>query len=73
MSARRPPHPMLEGVFRTMSPGAPDQAEAAYTAMIPTGRIGDPAECARAIVWLLSDAASYVTGSILTVDGGLPA
>jgi len=63
--------PMLEGVFRTMSPGAPDQAEAAYNALIPVGRIGDPAECARAIAWLLSDAASYVTGSVLTVDGGL--
>jgi len=28
-------------------------------------------ECAQAITWLLSDAASYVTGAVLTVDGGL--
>ena len=63
--------PMLESVFEKMSPGAPAQAQAAYASRIPLGRIGDPVECARAIVWLLSDAASYVTGSVLTVDGGL--
>lgn len=63
--------PMLQRVFDTMSPGAPDQAAAMYRAAIPAGRIGDPSECARAIVWLLSDAASYVTGAVLSVDGGL--
>jgi NAD(P)-dependent dehydrogenase (short-subunit alcohol dehydrogenase family) len=62
--------PMLQGVFDTMSPGAPEKAEAMYRARIPVGRIGEPEECARAIAWLLSDAASYVTGAILTVDGG---
>jgi len=63
--------PMLQRVFDAVSPGAPDQAEAMYRAAIPAGRIGDPLECARAIVWLLSDAASYVTGAVLSVDGGL--
>jgi NAD(P)-dependent dehydrogenase (short-subunit alcohol dehydrogenase family) len=63
--------PMLEGVFERLAPGEPDKAVAAYRAAIPMDRIGDPAECARAIVWLLSDAASYVTGAVLTVDGGL--
>jgi NAD(P)-dependent dehydrogenase (short-subunit alcohol dehydrogenase family) len=63
--------PMLQTVFDTISPDAPDKAAAMYRAMIPIGRIGDPAECARAIAWLLSDAASYVTGAVLTVDGGL--
>ena len=63
--------PMLQGVFDKMSPDAPDKTAALYRTLIPTGRIGDPAECARAIVWLLSDAASYVTGAVLTVDGGL--
>jgi NAD(P)-dependent dehydrogenase (short-subunit alcohol dehydrogenase family) len=63
--------PMLQGVFDHLSPGEPDKAAAMYRAVIPVGRIGDPAECARAIVWLLSDAASYVTGAVLTVDGGL--
>jgi NAD(P)-dependent dehydrogenase (short-subunit alcohol dehydrogenase family) len=63
--------PLLQQVFEHMAPGQPEQAEAAYRKIIPMGRVGDPAECARAIVWLLSDAASYVTGAVLTIDGGL--
>jgi NAD(P)-dependent dehydrogenase (short-subunit alcohol dehydrogenase family) len=63
--------PMLQGVFDMLSPDAPDKAAAMYRALIPIGRIGEPPECARAIAWLLSDAASYVTGAVLTVDGGL--
>jgi NAD(P)-dependent dehydrogenase (short-subunit alcohol dehydrogenase family) len=65
--------PMLEGVFARISPEAPDKAEALYRARIPQGRLGDPEEAARAIAWLLSADASYVNGSILTVDGGLAA
>jgi NAD(P)-dependent dehydrogenase (short-subunit alcohol dehydrogenase family) len=37
---------------------------------IPMGRLGDPAEIAEAIIWLLSDAASYATGAVLRVGGG---
>ena len=37
---------------------------------IPLGRPGEPAEIAEAIAWLLSEAASYVTGSTLRVGGG---
>jgi NAD(P)-dependent dehydrogenase (short-subunit alcohol dehydrogenase family) len=40
---------------------------------IPLGRLGEPAEVAEAVVWLWSDAAGYVTGSHLVVDGGLMA
>ena len=36
----------------------------------PLGRIGDPPEVARAVVWLCSDDASFVTGDTLNVDGG---
>ncbi|MGO9645247.1 MAG: SDR family oxidoreductase [Candidatus Bathyarchaeia archaeon] len=39
--------------------------------MQPTGRIGKPEEIADAVVWLLSDKASFVTGHTLLVDGGL--
>jgi NAD(P)-dependent dehydrogenase (short-subunit alcohol dehydrogenase family) len=63
--------PMLEGVFEKLTPGEPERAAAMYTARIPIGRIGDATECARAIAWLVSDEASYVTGAVLTVDGGL--
>lgn len=38
---------------------------------IPLGRLGRPEEVAAATVWLLSDAAAYVTGSEVVVDGGL--
>lgn len=36
----------------------------------PAGRLGTPAEVAAAVVWLCSDAASFVTGQTLTIDGG---
>ena len=36
----------------------------------PMKRLGDPAEIANAMVWLSSDAASFITGSVLGVDGG---
>jgi NAD(P)-dependent dehydrogenase (short-subunit alcohol dehydrogenase family) len=39
-------------------------------ANVPLGRVGEPPELARAIAWLLSSDASYVTGQLLGVDGG---
>jgi NAD(P)-dependent dehydrogenase (short-subunit alcohol dehydrogenase family) len=36
----------------------------------PVGRVGQPEEVAEAVVWLCSDAASFVTGHTMTVDGG---
>ena len=41
--------------------------------IIPMGRIGQPEEVARAILYLASDESSYVTGVELPVDGGLAA
>jgi len=43
---------------------------ARVTPSVPTGRAGTPEEVAAAIVWLLSDEASYTTGAILDVSGG---
>lgn len=47
-----------------------DQARARIEADIPMGRYGKTGEFAKAATFLLSDAASYITGSSLTVDGG---
>src|SRR5262245_27572938 len=44
--------------------------EAQIIARHPVGRLGKPEEIAEAVVWLCSDAASFVTGHTLTVDGG---
>lgn len=42
----------------------------AYLAKIPAGRLGQPEEIAKTVVYLSSDLASYVTGHIVAVDGG---
>jgi 3-oxoacyl-[acyl-carrier protein] reductase len=48
----------------------PDEVSRASEARIPLGRIGEPEEFANVVVFLASDAASYVTGATVVVDGG---
>jgi 3-oxoacyl-[acyl-carrier protein] reductase len=48
-----------------------DEVRSTSTAAIPMGRYGTPAEFAAAVAFLASDAASYITGSFLSCDGGL--
>ncbi len=46
------------------------EALARLLRLVPYGRIGEPEDVARAVVWLSSDAADYLTGTTLFVDGG---
>lgn len=63
---------VVPGVFETDMTNAMDPADQqAIKAMIPVGRRGDPTELAHAVMFLLDERAGYVTGSVLTVDGGL--
>ena len=62
------------GVIRTpmiekMTGGKPE-VEARMAGMQPLGRMGQAEEIARAVVWLCSDAASFITGVALPADGG---
>ena len=47
--------------------------ERQFIGLEPMGRMGTPEEIAAAAVWLCSNAASFVTGHPLTIDGGLVA
>jgi NAD(P)-dependent dehydrogenase (short-subunit alcohol dehydrogenase family) len=57
--------PMLEGFM-----GGDPAIERAMAQSAPIGRLARPDEIAQAMVWLLSDAASFVVGHALAVDGG---
>jgi NAD(P)-dependent dehydrogenase (short-subunit alcohol dehydrogenase family) len=51
------------------SAGAPDRIDK-FSAMVPMQRAGQPDEVARVILWLLSDEASYTTGTFVDISGG---
>ena len=78
---KRPPvrcnsvHPafIAGDMVERMVQGRPDPAKAMAKlhAQIPIGRLGQPHEVANTVVWLLSQASSFTTGSEVLVDGGL--
>lgn len=53
-----------------MSDHLPAETVELVKKLTPAGRLGDPEELAATLIWLVSDAASYVTGATIPVDGG---
>ncbi len=64
--------PMVADLFENILGGDPAHVDAAR-ANHPIGRFAKPEEIAEACVWLLSDKASFVTGTAMSVDGGYTA
>ena len=54
-----------------MTQTLPDQVKEAVLSKIPLSRIGQPSDIAHAVLFLASDKADYITGQVLTVDGGM--
>ena len=63
--------PMLEAMIAVARD--PEKMRASYTAAAPLGRLAQPAEVARTILFLASDESAFTTGAELVIDGGATA
>jgi 3-oxoacyl-[acyl-carrier protein] reductase len=54
-----------------MTAGLPDEVKAEFTKQIPLGRMGSGDDIAAAVAFLASDEAGYITGQVLSVNGGM--
>ena len=54
-----------------MTGGLTEQQQEQMIAMVPLGRAGTPEDVAHAVAFLASDQAAYITGQVLSVDGGM--
>ncbi len=58
-------------IHTDMTDAMPEKAKDATLATIPLKRIGEPEDIANAVLFLASDYASYITGQVLAIDGGM--
>ncbi|MDE2573273.1 MAG: SDR family oxidoreductase, partial [bacterium] len=58
-------------IATSMTTALPDSVKESYLSAIPLRRFGTPEDVAGVVRFLCSDAARYVTGQVLTVDGGI--
>ena len=67
------PGPTDTALLTTVTDAAanPEKLREAFRRSIPIGRLGQPEDLAGAILFFASDAASFVTGQVLSVSGGL--
>ncbi|MFD2765993.1 beta-ketoacyl-ACP reductase [Micromonospora eburnea] len=54
-----------------MTAALPEERRTEYRKAIPAGRFAEPEEVAGVVAWLASDAAGYISGAVIPVDGGL--
>jgi 3-oxoacyl-[acyl-carrier protein] reductase len=54
-----------------MTQGLPEDIKEAYKKQIPLGRFGSPEDVANAVLFLASEKASYITGEVINVNGGM--
>ena len=60
-----------KSLAREMTAAMPEKAQAQVVGSIPLGKMGQPEDIANAVVFLASDKASYITGQVVNVDGGM--
>jgi NAD(P)-dependent dehydrogenase (short-subunit alcohol dehydrogenase family) len=65
--------PLMEPMLRARGDGDLEAGLAKTVVKYPIGRLGTPEEIARVALFLASDEASFMTGSIVTADGGMTA